>query len=282
MADQFVRDPGPGPAGIVLVIATVAGVVLAVRGLRDGQRARLAATAGLLCGAVLLVPALAYSRGGRVDLEGHGSDPTPSRYLYLLVAFLLPTVFLAASEVARRWPRGRLLLAVAVVACLPRNLGLLRVEPSHTEFVAFTTVAELVGSYDVVLDNGEDRGFASTAWLSEHQRAGRIPPAPPEGDPLRATVRDAFFGTLILQGTEDDDLAGCAPAPVRPSHVDAGERLVFVGDADAVEVSDPDRGLRTGIPIDRGRTAVQVMAGPATLEVDAEAPVETWVCPATA
>jgi hypothetical protein len=276
MGAQVLRDPGPGPTGIVLSAAALVGVVLVVRGLRGPDRPRLAATAGLLCAAALLVPALAYRRGGRVELaDGLGSDPTPSRYLHVLVALVLPAVFLAASELARRRSWGRPVLAVAVVACLPRNLGLLRVESSHQQLVALTSVADLLGSYDVVLDNGQVGGLGSTRWLHEGSRTGRIPPA----TQLDHDTRDLFFRTLVIPPTADTGVGGCRRAAPDAVEVDAGDRMVLRTDAPAVVVADPRRQVEAAVPVADGRAAVRTVAGPTSLEVRAEAPVTAWVCP---
>ena len=277
LLEQFARRSAPGPLAWVAVVASVVGLVLVARSLGSSRRARLAPTIGLATAALLLLPSVAYTRGGRLESVLMEDTATPSRYLHLLMAFLLPSIAVAVSAFVGWWRWGRAAVVVVVVVSLVGNLQ------------AFSVPAE-----------------PDTAAASAHRRRGgrqlrrrrrrcrrvrRRHAAVAAREPPPGGVR--LLHPVPRAGGTSPSPRGCSRRPTSSGPADVTARSTATSwmpsrarawssrarPGTNVVLTDVAPDLDAAFALDGGRAAVLVRAGPTRVAVrSADGPVTVWRC----
>ncbi|MEO6627158.1 MAG: hypothetical protein ABIP03_01175 [Aquihabitans sp.] len=262
---------GPGPTGFVLV----AGVVVLGVGLVRNDHPEWAAPLALLVGAPLFVLSTSFARAGSLAVP-IPPDPTPGRYMHVLVALSLPTVAVALTQMARRCQWVPLVVVVGVLACLPANVRAIATPSSAAELgdpINALVTADVVRQFPT-LPTHKGASLAllkSVGWVAEQDRAGRIPAAPPGHE----TLRSAVFSYLAFESAGGDASRSC-PAVAAPDQIRLLPDDVLQVRAPAgseLTLTDQDRHLVAQFPIgSTGSLAVRVTAGPMNVVPDLSPP----------
>jgi hypothetical protein len=172
-------------AALIVVLVLGLGLSWRPRG-RSAVRGAGAPVLGLLCGALVL---LTITGWGRWYYPGDSSDA--SRYVYLVVAMLLPAFGLAVDAIGRRWRFALPVALVLMVLGVPGNVG----EFGNGRFVgpAFDAHQQLLEAIadsplarhtpPVVIPSPRNDGLLTVGWLVAAKAAGklsspgRVPPA---------------------------------------------------------------------------------------------------------
>ena len=209
--DQFretFRTLGQLPGlGLLLAAGLVVGLVLLVRRTPVAElRRRAAPPLALLAGSLVFATLAGLGRATSVDVFGLTSTETPSRYLYVMAALLLPALALALSTIAELRPIWGVPVAAAVfLIAVPGNVRTVVHETDASGPVIQSVKQGLVGiaSLPVATELPRDalvpaRYFsgATVGWLVAAKDAGRLP----EVTPLSPAEANALTQELVLQG----------------------------------------------------------------------------------
>jgi hypothetical protein len=214
--------------GFALGLVLVAGVVVIFLGRprRFGSLGKLAPPFALLAGGLVFLIASGIVRSGQGGLLGllstSGAERArESRYVYLVVAMLLPALALAADALIRRWR----LIAIPIVAVLlvgvpgnvhalmnPRDLFALSLSSRDKilEVPRLPLVDQLAGSRQPIPDTRLAAEGLTFRWLVDNAANGKIPAGPPR--PSYRVSTDML--QLYLAPTQLTSIVTCKPLPL--------------------------------------------------------------------
>lgn len=243
----FSRPTGSDIAGLLLALATAAGLVLmATRRGWSEFRSNRAMVPALLFGALLNPAAIATGRWWLGD-SGASSD----RYVYVSVVFLLPVIALALNEFrfSVRWLPYALVLPLIVG--IPDNLSALNERPA----ISFAKKSLYLGAVhdpladlvrpDVVLNPNVLVGREVTiGWLLEEWRDGKLPDPPP----LSADDRDTIEMRLSVSQRSEATVTTTCETATGPIDLDLVEGEV-VQITNTVTLTRLEGGQVAGTPV---------------------------------
>jgi hypothetical protein len=186
-------------AGVVLAGMLLIGWVVAVRSsVASDLRSRFSAPVALLAGAVVF---LIITGIERADPSLPSSDTyAASRYLYVVVAMLIPALAVAATQLVTAWRGLWPLILVVLLLGVPgnvlvmhRNSGLHGLD-AYRQFIL--TIPTLPIATHLPPSTYPDPLFdrsITVGWLLEGVRDGKIPPPSPP-----ATAGERAYWTLLL------------------------------------------------------------------------------------
>ncbi len=258
--------------GAIFAIVVVVGLALAwISQPHKELRARAAAPVALLAGALIFALITGYGRSDSV----FGSDAKASRYVYLIVAMILPAVAFALDEMARRWrvlyPLALLLLLIGI----PGNIAAIsphgsdRLTTGNAEAVqalAHSPYARRVPASLVVIDAAWPAESVTVGWLVNGVKSGHIP-KPSKNTPQLAATATL---TLVLDSIKAPSHTRACKTLTKPIIVTAatGDIYVFRDFSVAVHTPLPNGTLSAPRTFPRNSAAV-VQGGPVTARVHA-------------
>ena len=203
-----------GGLGWLLGILLVGGLVLAWRGSPASERRQLwAAPFGLLVGALSLLCITGYGRAGLAVFA------EKSRYLYLLIAVVLPALAVAADAVMLRWRRIAPLVVVLLLVGVPGNINAILdymnrpiVQNQAMYRRMFISLPHVKAATEVPRDTIPDQElahFVTIGWLLDGAASGRIP------KPKHISQADQAMDAIRLSFKQ-------SPSSRRPGDVCAG------------------------------------------------------------
>jgi hypothetical protein len=169
-----------GVLGWLLGILLVVGLAIAWRGSTPSERRMQWATPlGLLVGALSLLCITGYGRAGLALFT------EKSRYLYLLIALLLPAFAVAVDAVMLRWRRVAPVVVVLLLIGVPGNINTIvnymnRPVVQNQRFYRnmIISLPRVDAAREVPRDTIPDQEFAhfvTIGWLLDGAASGRIP-----------------------------------------------------------------------------------------------------------
>jgi hypothetical protein len=196
--------------GIGLAVLLVIGLVLAWRPLeRNTLRRGAAVPAAMLVGPAVFLLITALGRGAAFGASAGRS----SRYLYIVAAFLLPGLAIAADAVARRWRILTPAVLVVLVVGIPGNIKLFADHSNgkNADFqLGYKRLILAVGhvrfARDVPRSEQVDPVFAddlTIGWLLDGMTSGQVPhpgpiePADAATTSLGLALRQSPFGKAM-------------------------------------------------------------------------------------
>jgi hypothetical protein len=274
-------DLAQGITGILLLVVAAAALVAAVdRARRSASWAGAALPLGLAASWLTFAGLTAVARAETAVAPG-----TPTRFLHISAALLLPLIALGSEELARRHTLLGVAALVPLAIGLPGNLdelartkGLFRTDRQLVYAIAHSAVIKDVPKTVRPLQvGGAFQPPATAGWLARQATAGRIPEPDPSMPPaldLTATSRLV----LVQDRLDARDQPACPPL-VDPLALtlEEGDRLPFFGTI-TVTVTDGTHGSR---PRQFGTiygAVVRTMAGPVNVIVEAGGPRPPRVC----
>lgn len=183
--------------GILLGVVIVAGSWLAWRQ-RGARAVRLNTAVALGLGGLAFAAMTASIRG-----EIGANVPDASRYLYIVLACLVPLLGVAVDAISRRFPLigGATLVALAVV--IPLNLATLSPDVRPGLYTNLRQRLTTIPRFDVARKVTPDlvpeplaAPGATLGWLIKTEDSGRMGPAPAIGPEVRAA---ALMRVLVEQ-----------------------------------------------------------------------------------
>jgi hypothetical protein len=222
-----------GVLGWALGILLVVGLVLAWRSSTPSERRmQWAAPLGLLAGAISLLCITGYGRAGLALFT------EKSRYLYLLIALLLPAFAVAVDAVMLRWRRVAPVVVVLLLIGVPGNINAIInymnrpvVQNQGMYRRMIISLPRVEAAKDVPRDTIPDQEFAhfvTIGWLLDGAASGRIPkpkhisPADEAMDTIRLS-----FKQLRSKVRPGDVCAGLARGDL-VFHLNRGQSFVVV------------------------------------------------------
>lgn len=165
--------------GVILLVVTVIGLVMAWRHLGSSEvRRRAAGPVGLLVGAAVFVALTAWSRAtlGSAFAE-------QSRYMHIIAALVLPAVAVAADAIARRWAIAVPVVLALLLVGIPGNVlvswgqeGKGRGQRSdRAVYLAFANIPEAKDAADAVRPDPRSAPDLTLGWLRRGIDEGRVP-----------------------------------------------------------------------------------------------------------
>lgn len=196
-----------GVVGWLLAIVLVVGTALAWRGLpATRRRAQSAAPLGLLAGALSLLCITGYGRAGL----GHFAEQ--SRYLYLVIAMVLPAFGLAVDAVMLRWRRLAPVVVVLLLVGVPGNINLIvdymnkPIVQNQSEYRRMMLALPRVDAAKEVsrgtVPDQQLAHFVTIGWLLDGVASGRIPKPKhiSRADEVMDTIRLSFLQSRLVLG----------------------------------------------------------------------------------
>jgi hypothetical protein len=206
--------------GWLLGLCFVVGLVVAWRALpAAGRLQHAAAPLGLLVGALTLLCITGYGRAGLSPLA------EKSRYLYLLVAMVLPAFAVAIDAVALRWRRVAPAVIVLLLVGVPGNVNAIITYMDRPVVQEQSQYRRMILSLPQVaaarkvprgtIPDQEFAHFVTIGWLLDGVASGRIP------KPAHITPADEAMSTIRLSFKQSrlgfrpgDKCAGLALGPL--------------------------------------------------------------------
>jgi hypothetical protein len=222
-----------GVLGWLLGILLVGGLVLAWRDSTPSERrVQWPVPLGLLVGALSLLCITGYGRAG---LAPFGEQ---SRYLYLLIALLLPAFAVAVDAVMLRWRRVAPLVVVLLLIGVPGNINAIInyvnrpvVQNQSMYRRMIISLPRVAAAKEVSRDTIPDQElahFVTIGWLLDGAASGRIP------KPKQISPADAAMDTIRLSFRQLRSkrppgyvCAGLAQGPL-VFHLNRGQSFVVV------------------------------------------------------
>jgi hypothetical protein len=275
------HDLAQGITGTLLLVVAAVGLAAAVyRARRSARWAAAALPLGVAASWVTFAGLTAVARAETAVAPG-----TPSRFLHISAALLLPLIALGSEELARRRSLLGAAALVPLVIGLPGNLE----ELAHTSPL-FRSNPQLVSAiaHSAVIDDVPETGRplqvggafeppATAGWLSRQAAAGRIPEPDPGAPPaldLTATSR-----LVLVQDRLDRRDQPTCPQLADPltMTLEEGDGLPFVG-AITITVTDGPHGSRPRPFTSIYGAVVRAVAGPVDVIVKGVGRLPPQVC----
>lgn len=267
LANAFIQLGGSSVWAVGVVVLVVAAIALtwSTHGHRLPSPPPLAA--GVALSGVGFVLATALGRSG-LELINR---PKAERYVYLVIAFALPTIGLAASIVVRGHLWARVALIALLLAGLPGNLRMLEPAADDPFAVGYRATWEQYAA--LAVEGGyPPEGHPSPVeapdvtmrWLSQTAAAGRLTPASSVPPDVVAAVTLATSLTQIDAATS----RSCEPRPsASPLRVRRGQQIQTRSPQVTVARVGPGPPLTAVGFLGTTDVALDVLRGPLELQV---------------
>ena len=272
--------------GVVLAVVLLVGFVVAVdredfRALRHEFAVPIALFAG--AGMFLLVTALVRSGQPPTVFGTSASGPErarQSRYVYLLVAMVIPVLGLAADAIARQWRLLTIPIVALLIAGVPGNIHQLRIytkQSSGNRSLDRVAILEaprlpLAKALPGSLVPGPARfSGLSLGWLVASLPSGRIPSPPPLSERQIATqTLDLALRKPLLRDKTPPDPATCHPLDrAERRAIRVFERIALARGSAAITYFPASGASSSPKPFEPGDTLVAT-TGPLQVEIAPE------------